>query len=387
VKLAFCSNFMNHHQAKLCEAFYKRLDGNFRFIACAPINAERIRLGYKDMNQEPYVIRAYENQEQKQEAMIWCMESDILIHGSAPEIFVTKRMEAGLPVFKYSERILKKGLIHAFSPRARGMVYRHHTRYEKQPLYMLCASAYTAMDFHRFGVYKDKAFRWGYFPEVKKYPDFEEVLHSKKKNTLLWAGRLLDWKHPEAAITVARRLKEDGIDFSLSLIGNGPMQEQLEQLISKWDLQDHVILLGSMPPEKVREHMEQAEIYLFTSDRGEGWGAVLNESMNSGCAVVASHAIGAVPFLIRDGKNGLIYRDGDVNDLYKKVKGLLDNPVRREALGRAAYDTLCYQWNAEKAAERFVQLAQAICDGEKYPDLFEEGVCSKASLLKDGWYR
>ena len=49
--------------------------------------------------------------------------------------------------------------------------------------------------------------------------------------------------------------------------------------------------------------MEKSEIFLFTSDKGEGWGAVLNESMNSACAVVASHAIGSVPFLLKDGEN------------------------------------------------------------------------------------
>lgn len=51
-----------------------------------------------------------------------------------------------------------------------------------------------------------------------------------------------------------------------------------------------------MKASEVRSYMEKADIYLFTSDFNEGWGAVLNESMNSGCAVVASHAIGSVPF-------------------------------------------------------------------------------------------
>jgi glycosyltransferase involved in cell wall biosynthesis len=61
-----------------------------------------------------------------------------------------------------------------------------------------------------------------------------------------------------------------------------------------------------MAPEAVRDHMEAADIFLFTSDFNEGWGAVLNESMNSACAVVASHAIGSVPFLLKDGENGFI---------------------------------------------------------------------------------
>ncbi len=50
-------------------------------------------------------------------------------------------------------------------------------------------------------------------------------------------------------------------------------------------------MLGAMSPDKVRAYMERADVFLFTSDFNEGWGAVLNESMNSGCAVVASHAM------------------------------------------------------------------------------------------------
>ena len=53
--------------------------------------------------------------------------------------------------------------------------------------------------------------------------------------------------------------------------------------------------------------MERADIYLATSDRQEGWGAVINEAMNSGCAVVADHMMGAVPYLISHEENGMIY--------------------------------------------------------------------------------
>ena len=130
--------------------------------------------------------------------------------------------------------------------------------------------------------------------------------------------------------------------------------------------------------------MEEASIFLFTSDRYEGWGAVLNEAMNSGCAVVASHAIGSVPFLINDGKNGLIYRSGDIEDLYKKVKYLIDNKEKTAELGKNAYYAITDLWNAETAAERFKQLVQVINAGGA-DDLFNDGPCSKAKVLKDNW--
>ena len=164
------------------------------------------------------------------------------------------------------------------------------------------------------------------------------------------------------------------------------MEQELKKMISDYNLENEVHMLGSMKPKQVREYMEQSQIYLFTSDRNEGWGAVLNESMNSACAVVASHEIGSVPFLLKDGENGLIYKDGDEEDLYRKVKLLLDKPDLCRQYGRKAYQTMADDWNAETAAKRFIELSEAILNGDKKTDLFTDGPCSIAKKLKDGWY-
>ncbi|NLX74757.1 MAG: glycosyltransferase family 4 protein [Synergistaceae bacterium] len=87
---------------------------------------------------------------------------------------------------------------------------------------------------------------------------------------------------------------------------------------------------------QVREEMEKANIFLFTSDRQEGWGAVLNESMKSGCAVVGSKTIGSVPFLINHEENGLIYSNDDIEDLYFNVEKLLKNEELRKKYGNNA---------------------------------------------------
>ena len=387
MKISFFSNFLNDHQMPLCQEFLKDSQIDFVFVAFEPIAKERLDLGFKDMNKNNFVLRVYDGENEAKMAMKLCMESDIVILGSAPEKYIKERMKKGLLTFRYSERIYKKGLYHFFSPRAMFNLYRNHRKFSNKPLYLLCASAFTSMDFARSGAYKNKAYKWGYFPEVKKYENINTVIENKKQNTLLWAGRFIDWKHPEKAIEVTRRLKAEGYVFALNMIGSGAREDDIKALISKYSLQDCVCILGSMSPEKVREYMESSQIFLFTSDRNEGWGAVLNESMNSGCAVVASSAIGSVSFLIKDGENGLIYRDDDLDDLYNKVKYLLDNPEKSKCFGEEAYKTLCEEWNAENAAKRFIDLAQAIINGENTPDIFDNGVCSKAELLKDDWYK
>lgn len=389
MKVTFFSNFLNHHQLPFCLAMDRLTKGNFTFVATTPVPAKRLNMGYHDMNKQyPFVLTTYDSAENEQLAKVLAVKSDVVIIGSAPEKYRNMRLKQNKLTFNYSERWYKQGLPFSKISRAFVSSLLHYGRWLGKPAYMLCASAYTAADCAKFGNFLGRTYKWGYFPEVKTQNVDALILQKreKAKTVLLWAGRMLRWKHPEVAIYIAECLKKNDVDFELRIIGNGEMESQLRTWISEKQLGDCVHMLGAMPPEAVRNHMEVADIFLFTSDFNEGWGAVLNESMNSACAVVASHAIGSVPFLLKDGENGFIYRNGDIDGLYNRVVKLIEHPELREQMGRKAYRTLAEQWNADVAAERFLALAQALLDG-KSPDLFEEGPCSKARILKNGWYK
>lgn len=185
-------------------------------------------------------------------------------------------------------------------------------------------------------------------------------------------------------MAVVRRLAAEGVDVRLQLTGTGPMETALRELTQN---EERITLTGPMRPEQVRRCMERSGVFLFTSDRQEGWGAVVNEAMNSGCAVVAGHAAGSVPYLLRDGENGLLYPTGDTQALYRRIRLLLDDPGLQQRLGSAAYRTVTRLWSPEEAARRLLLLAEHILAGEESPVLFEDGPCSPAPLLRDDWYR
>lgn len=382
MKITFFSNFLNHHQLSFCREMYEMLGDNFRFVATEPIPEERLKMGYHDMsNQYEFSINTYANKESYEDALRLGKESDIVIIGSAPSIFIKDRLNSNKLTFYYMERIFKKGKIRILNPKTLGYLLLNHTRYKNKNLYMLCASAYTASDFRLVGAYKNKTFKWGYFPEVMSY-DLNILMSKKKENEvlkLLWVGRYLDWKHPDDVIKLAVMLKNNKYKFTLDIIGTGPLKPKLKNMIDRNDLNSEVKLLESMKPEEVREYMEKANIFLFTSDFNEGWGAVLNESMNSGCGVVASHAIGSVPFLLEDQVNGLIYKNGDIYHLYKNVKYLFDNQEECYRMGTNAYNTLKNSWNPTIAAKRFILLAESLFSGNE--TIFEHGPCSRAEII------
>lgn len=382
--VVFLSNFFNHHQKPFSEAMYKILGEGYLFVETENMDAERRNMGW-EINEYPEYVYVATETETINKIQDLIDDADVVIIGSASESLVKKRIQNNKIVFRYSERIMKQGYEYWKIP-VRAIKGCIRNRWYKNA-YLLCASAYAAADYGKLFAYINRTYKWGYFPELNQYDDINYLISKKQPESILWVARLVDWKKPEVAIEIAKRLNKEGYRFSLNIIGNGPLEKNIQALIEKNNLCDCVHMLGSMSPKQVREYMEKSEIFIFTSNRSEGWGAVLNESMNSACAVVASHIIGSAPYLLTDDENGLMYQDGDIDELYDKIKWLLEHPDERKTIAKNAYFTITNEWNADNAAKKFIALAEEIVQGKKYPMLYKDGVCSKAKKLKDDWYR
>jgi len=369
-------------------AMYNSDDVDYKFVATTPFNEKRLALGYKDMNKEyDFIIRPYEDERQKEAAERLAVESDVIIIGSAPRYYLDIRMKKNKLSFRYSERVFRPNVYRNLLRYLwiTYIVYKDFIKYKNKNMYLLCSSAYTARDICSLGFDINKCFKWGYYPDVNYY-DIDNLINNKNKMSILWAGRIIDWKHTESVVKLADNLKKNNSLFHVNIIGTGEKEEEIKNMIEKYGLSEYVSMLGSMPPERVREHMEKSRIFIFTSDFNEGWGAVLNEAMNSGCVCIASHAIGSAPYLIKDGGNGFIYKNGDEDELFKKTEYAINNQDMCDEIGRKAYHTMTNMWNAETAAERFVMLSRRLLnDGNVYE--FSDGPCSRAEILKNDWYK
>ena len=373
--VVFISNYYNHHQAPFCHAMHRLLNGNFIFIQTEEMEAERVNMGWGEGDLPAFVKTSYGYDHAEDQCQSIIDDADVVIIGSAPNHYIKNRLREKKLVLRYSERLLKRGFELWKYP------YRYIKLHRRNPkranLYILCAGAYVSSDYAAFGLFKNRCYKWGYFPAVKQYDNIDHLIESKESASILWVARLIDWKHPEIPVLIAKKLQSENYAFQMRLIGNGILEERIQNMITKFHLEDCVQMLGVMKPEQVREHMEKSQIFLFTSDRNEGWGAVLNEAMNSGCGVIASNAIGSVPYLIDNKKNGMLYQDGNFEELYSKVTQLLDNPAKTRELGQHAYETMTTVWNADTAAKRLIDL---ISDLQTHgsSEHYHNGPCSKA---------
>jgi len=378
MKIVYLSNFFNHHQKPLSDALYEKTYHQYMFVETKPMPESFKKTGYTEYL-EPYVNR-YTN-ETKEYIDGEILNADAVICGEAPAIMIRERARLGRLIFKDDERRYKALIKYLKWP-----VYTYDSLiYNKG--YLLSASAYGSRDYVLSGMKPDHCFKWGYFTELRKYDDVEGLMNKKSRESklsILWACRLIGWKHPEMAVELARRLKADGVDFELKMAGRGDKEEYIKGLITKYGLDDVVKFVGPQKQERLRDLMEESQIFLATSDQNEGWGATVNESMNSGCAVVASHAIGAVPFLIEDGKSGLVFKSKNVDSMYERVKWLIEHPDSIQELGKEAYYTVRDVWNADVASSNLLNLVDSLKQGVK-PNI-PYGPCSKAEIFNHTYY-
>ena len=322
---------------------------NFCFVACEKIHMERTQMGYEDMNRKyPFVLRVYESDENYQKSLQLAESSDVAIIGAAGIIYSEIRSKYNKLTFLFRERIFKNGSLHRFFPTSAWSIYKGYTRYRSKNFYILCASAYAADDFELCGFPRRKSLKWGYFP---KFYESRIIKKRSGKLKLMWCGRMIWWKHPEHAVEVARMLNEKKIDFEMLIIGNGEKESVVKSLINEYKLNCYIKLYNFMLPEDIRKNMDDSDVYLFTSGREEGWGVVLNEAMNSRCAVIANTKAGSTNYLL-DNNCGFFY-DGKLRNLEKALDYMLQSDFVE--FGNRAYERIQTLWNAEIAAKNLIK--------------------------------
>ena len=115
MKLVFLTNMLSHYQLSLAREFIKFYGDDYRVIVTKPFGKGFLAMGIEDLNQMPFVIRAYESQENMQLAKKLILESEHLIIGGTPMDpfwdIIEQRIKNGKILFEYSERIFKGGVM------------------------------------------------------------------------------------------------------------------------------------------------------------------------------------------------------------------------------------------------------------------------------------
>jgi len=179
--------------------------------------------------------------------------------------------------------------------------------------------------------------------------------------TLLTVGRLHAVKDHALLIRACACLRDRGLNFKCAIAGDGPERQRIESLIRQERLQDHMILLGHVPREKIQSLYERADVVVLTS-RSEGIPLTLMEAMAQGRIVLAPKITG-IPELVISGKTGFLYQPGGLKDCVEKILFLHElmssehrSPVSRlDWIRHAARVQIVHNFNRKKNLGHFAE--------------------------------
>jgi glycosyltransferase involved in cell wall biosynthesis len=177
-----------------------------------------------------------------------------------------------------------------------------------------------------------------------------ESVKDKENLHLLFVGYITHRKGVDTLIDAFRVLVRDyGIDnLILDLVGDTTRDPSFfREILRRCEttgIMDKVRIHGRVASDRLEMLYSMADIFVFPS-LWEGFGMVLIEAMYNRLPIVATNA-GAIPYLVKDGQNGILVPVSDTEKLASSIKTLIESPELRRSFAESNYQlALKFNWN------------------------------------------
>lgn len=173
-----------------------------------------------------------------------------------------------------------------------------------------------------------KVINYGFTPVHLSEPDRVRLGRNSGQYYLVAVGRLVKRKGLEYLIRALELLPEN---ISLIIIGDGPMAEYLEEVARTNKVSERVRFVGYAPRDHIYQYLQNADCFVLPSVH-EGLGIVVQEAMYVGLPIVCTDNGGQTD-LVKEPRNGILVRVGDVEMLSEAIRILYENKELRQKVG------------------------------------------------------
>lgn len=158
-------------------------------------------------------------------------------------------------------------------------------------------------------------------------------------HTLVSTGRMHPVKGFDDLLKVVKKVSEKIPDVKLNLVGGGEEYDTLKEQAKEMKIDDIVNMPGMVSGEEVNEYMIKSDIYVMTSHT-ECFPMVLLEASACGLPLVAFDVPVGPKALIREGYNGYLIKDRNIDEMADKIISLFENQEKMKELGRNAKENV-----------------------------------------------
>ena len=160
------------------------------------------------------------------------------------------------------------------------------------------------------------------------------ALGGEKEKKIVSVGRLMPQKNQKLLLCAFRKVIEKHPEYQLTIFGDGPMREELENYAKELGIAEKVLLPGSV--SDVHDRIKNAELFVLSSNY-EGMPNALIEAMCLGLPVVSTKVSGATDLIVNH-ENGILTEIDNQKELEAAMIELIENPELAEKLAKNAVE-------------------------------------------------
>jgi colanic acid/amylovoran biosynthesis glycosyltransferase len=186
---------------------------------------------------------------------------------------------------------------------------------------------------------------------------------------IITVARLAEKKGLEYSIKAVANLIRANLGFSIeyTIIGEGPLRKNLENLLLEEGMDNKIKLLGRMNQSGIKDYMDNADIFILPSVTAldgdtEGTPTVLMEAQACGLPLVSTRHSG-IPEVVLDGKSGFLVPERDVDALSERLYFLITHPELWPEMGRAGRGFVEERYDIQKLNQRLAKIYNALITG------------------------
>jgi glycosyltransferase involved in cell wall biosynthesis len=202
--------------------------------------------------------------------------------------------------------------------------------------------------------------------------DFFKKIKPFKENkfTICCISRLVNYKRIDLLIKAAKILKDQGVDFSLKIIGEGPEKDNLLDLAKKLELTNLITFKSKLSREKLAAELKSSHLFCLPSQE-EGFGLVVIEAAACGIPFVVSD-LPVLKEVTHNGTGGTFFKSGDERDLALKINQFMkDRKIQEKLIAETEELVKNYTW--EKISRQF-------------ENVYRQVTLPKILMLVDAWF-
>ncbi len=179
----------------------------------------------------------------------------------------------------------------------------------------------------------------------------------EREKTVIYLGRLAKSKRVNHVLEAFAKIKGRIKNAKLWIVGGGPEEKNLKRLAEKLGIKENAEFFGRVSQEKKAELLSRAHLMLFPAVR-EGWGITVLEANACGTPVIG-YDVHGLRDSIKNGVNGYVVEEGDINLMAECAVGLLGDENILEKMSSDARDySKKFDW--DESAETLTKFLEKV---------------------------